>query len=64
MKVKAHPPTDTFILPAVFYSYFVVDTKYSSKDMEDMLSTCITNEYDREIVDDIFDENLENIDDV
>ena len=29
-----------------------------------MLSTCITNEYDREIVDDIFDENLENIDDV
>ena len=64
MKVKSHTLTEIFILPAVFQSYFVVDPKCSPKDMEDMLSIWVNIWDERESVDAIFDEYLENIDDV
>ena len=62
MKVKAHPYTYTSILPALFHSSFVVDPKCSPKDMEYMLSTWVDIEDDREILDSIVDEELENLD--
>ena len=62
VKVKPHPSTDTSIVPAVFNSYFVVYPKCSPKDMEDMVITWVKIEDDREIVDGIFDGDLEIID--
>ena len=47
VKVKAYPSTDTSIVPALFHSSFVADTKCSPKDMEDMVSTWVNIEYDR-----------------
>ena len=64
VKAKAHPLNDTFIVTAVFHSSFVVDPTFSTKDMEDMVSTWVNIEDDRDIVDAIVDEQLENIDDV
>ena len=59
VKVKAHPSTETFIVPAVFKISFVVDPKFSPKDMEDMVSTWFNIEDDREIVNAIIDEELD-----
>ena len=56
VKVKSHPSTDTSIVPAVFQSSFVVDPKFSPKNMDDMVSTWVNIEYYREIVDAIVDE--------
>ena len=64
VKVKSHPSTDTYIVPAVFQSSFVVDPKCSSKEMEVMVSTWVDIEGVTEIVDALVDEELENIDDV
>ena len=64
VKVKAHPSTDTYIVPSLFHSSFVVEPKCSPKDMEDMVSTGVNIEDDREIVDAMVGEELENIDDV
>ena len=64
VKVKSHPSSDTSIVPELFHSSFVFETKYSLKYMEDMVSTWFNVEDDREIVDTIFDEGLENLDDV
>ena len=64
VKVKAHPSTDTSIVPAVFQSSFVVYPKFSQKYMKDMVSTWVNIEYDRYIFDAIVDEELINIDDV
>ena len=58
VKVKSHPSTDTFIVTAVFHSYFVVDPIFSPKDMEDMISTWVNIEGDREIADAIVYEKL------
>ena len=59
VKVKSHPSTDNSIVPELFYSYFVVDTTFSPKDMEDMVKTWVNIEDDRDIVDVIVDEELE-----
>ena len=64
VKVKTYPLTDTSIVPAVFYSSFLVDPEYSPKDTEDMVSTWVNIEDDREIVDAIVVEELKNHDDV
>ena len=56
VKVKAHPSTDNYFVPAVFHSSFVVEPKCSFKGMEDMVSTRVNIEYYREIVDAIVDE--------
>ena len=61
MKVKSHPFTETYVEPAVFHSSFVVDSKCSHKDMEDMVSTWVNTEDDREIVDVFVDEEFEKI---
>ena len=55
VKVKTHPWNDTYIAPEVINSYFVVDPKCSTKDMEDMVSTWVIIEDDRDSVDAIFD---------
>ena len=64
VKVKAHPSTDTSIVPAVFHSSFVVDPKCSLKYMEVMISSWVIIEDDRDVVDAISDKELENIYDV
>ena len=64
VKVKEHSRTETSLVPKVFHSYFVVDPKCSPKYMENMLSIWVNIWDERESVDAIFDEYLENIDDV
>ena len=58
VKLKENPSTETSIVPAVFHSSFVFDPKFSSKDMEDTVSTWVNIEDDRDIVDAIVDEEL------
>ena len=48
----------------MFHSSPIVDPKFYPQNMEDMVSTWVNIEYDREIVDSIVDEELENLDDV
>ena len=64
VKIKEHPSTDICIATTLFNSYFVFDSECSLKDIEDMVSTWVNIVYDREIVDAIVDEELENLDDV
>ena len=62
VKIKEHPSTDICIATTLFNSYFVFDSECSLKDIEDMVSTWVNIVYDREIVDAIVDEELENLD--
>ena len=64
VKVKSHPQTDTSIVLAVFFCYFVVDPKFSPKDMEYMVSKWVNIEDDMDIFDSIADGELENLDGV
>ena len=46
VRVKSHPSNDSYIVSAVIHGSFVVDPKYSTKDMEDMVSKWFDIDYD------------------
>ena len=64
VKVKAHPLTDTSIVPEVFYSSFVVEPQMFTQRHGVYGEFMVNIEDYMQPVDDIDDEELENLDDV
>ena len=58
VNAKSQPLNDTSIVPSVFHSSFLVDPKCLPRHMEDMVITWVNIDYDRDIVDAIFNKEL------